>query len=205
MDAWPLNDIYGNLMEIAAYNGIQYGGPQDAESRPFFFWKEYLKGIGYSDSDIDALPSKVASGDYTLANVLEDAKKAVSMGLVEEGYGFYPRVSNGPDYAQFYQSFGGELMDSASGKLLLDKASMQEFYQFFADAVAAGVTIISVLIGDNGTMKSQMVKLLFGMVEHGTMLDTLEKKEMMISSEQFNSLLFQQEMTEAEQIPLRIL
>ena len=38
------------------------------------------------------------------------------MGLVEEGYGFYPRVSNGPDYAQFYQSFGGELMDSASGK-----------------------------------------------------------------------------------------
>ncbi len=140
MDAWPLNDIYDNLMEIAAYNGIQYGLPQDAESRPFFFWKEYLKGIGYSDSDIDALPSKVASGDYTLANVLEDAKKAVSMGLVEEGYGFYPRVSNGPDYAQFYQSFGGELMDSASGKLLLDKASMQEFYQFFADAVAAGVT-----------------------------------------------------------------
>ena len=84
---------------------------------------------------------------------------------------------------------------------------MQEFYQFFADAVAAGVTkkIISVLIGDNGTMKLQMVKLLFGMVEHGTMLDTLEKKEMMISSEQFNSLLFQLEMTEEEQIPLHIL
>ena len=93
MDAWPLNDIYSNLMEIAAYNGIQYGVPQDAESRPFFFWRECLKGIGYSDSDIDALPSKVASGEYTLANVLEDAKKAVSMGLVEEGYGFYPRVS----------------------------------------------------------------------------------------------------------------
>ena len=50
----------------------------------------------------------------------------------------YPRVSNGPDYAQFYQSFGGELMDSASGNIV-DKASMQEFYQFFADAVAAGV------------------------------------------------------------------
>ena len=54
-------------------------------------------------------------------------------------------------------------------------------------------------------MKLQMVKLLFGMVEHGTMLDILEKKEMMISSEQFNSLLFQLEMTEEEQIPLHIL
>ena len=54
-------------------------------------------------------------------------------------------------------------------------------------------------------MKLQMVKLPFGMVEHGTMLDTLEKKEMMISLEQFNSLLSQQEMIEEEQIPLRIL
>jgi len=82
----------------------------------------------------------VASGQYTLQNVLEDATRAVEMGLVEEGYGFYPRVSNGPDYAQFYQSFGGELIDPESGKLILDRAAMTETYQFFVDAVAAGVT-----------------------------------------------------------------
>jgi len=140
LDAWPLNDIYPNLMEIASYNGIQWGLPQDAESRPFFFWKDTMRGIGYSDAEIDALPEKVASGEYTLQNVLEDAKKAVEMGLVEEGYGFYPRVSNGPDYAQFYQSFGGTLQDPETGKLVLDKASMEAFYQFFADAVEAGVT-----------------------------------------------------------------
>ncbi len=140
LDAWPINNLYPNLLEIAAYDGVQWGLPQDAESRPFFFWKDTMRKIGYSDKDIDALPERVANGDYTLANVLEDAKKAVEAGAVEKGYGFYPRVSNGPDYAQFYQSFGGELQDLESGKLILDRQAMTETYQFFVDAVAAGVT-----------------------------------------------------------------
>ena len=109
LDAWPMNDIYDNLMEISSFNGMVYGLPQDSESRPFFFWKDYMRQIGYSDADIDALPAKVQSGEYTLQNVLEDAKKMQDAGLVEPGYGFYPRVSNGPDYWQFYQSFGGDI------------------------------------------------------------------------------------------------
>lgn len=98
-----------------------------------------MRGIGYSDADIDALPASIESGEYTLQNVLEDAKKMQDAGLVDAGYGFYPRVSNGPDYWQFYTSFGGRIEDD-SGKLLFDKASMQKFYQFFVDAVDAGVT-----------------------------------------------------------------
>ena len=140
LDAWPLSNVYPNLMDIAAFDGVQWGVPQDAESRPFFYWIETLEALGYSEDDIDALPERVANGEYTLANVLEDATRAVEMGLVEEGYGFYPRVSNGPDYAQFYQSFGGEMIDDETGRLLLDRAAMTEFYQFFVDAVAAGVT-----------------------------------------------------------------
>ena len=139
IDAWPINDIYPNLLAIASFNGELYGLPQDAESRPFFFWKDHLRGIGYSDADIDALPGRVASGDYTLQDVLADAKKIQDAGLVKPGYGFYPRVSNGPDYWQFYLSFGGQI-DDGNGKLVFDKASMTKFYQFFVDAVAAGVT-----------------------------------------------------------------
>ena len=138
LDAWPMNDIYNNLMEISSFNGMVYGLPQDSESRPFFFWKDYMRQIGYSDADIDALPAKVQSREYTLQNVLEDAKKMQDAGLVEPGYGFYPRVSNGPDYWQFYQSFGGDI--EKDGKLVFDKAAMEKFYQFFVDAVDAGVT-----------------------------------------------------------------
>ena len=140
MEAWPVNDIFPNLIKIASYEGVVYGLPQDAESRPFFAWIPHMKAIGYSDADIAALPERVASGDYTLYDVLEDAKKMQDKGVVQPGYGFYPRVSNGPDYWQFYQSFGGEMQDAASGKLIYDQGAMTRFYKFFADAVAAGVT-----------------------------------------------------------------
>ena len=140
LDAWPISDIYPNLMEIASVGGVQWAIPQDSESRPFFFWRAHMRAIGYTDAQIDALPDAVLKGEYTLKNVLEDAKKVVEAGLVEEGKGFFPRPSNGPDYAQFYQSFGGTLYDADTGQLVLDRAAMTAFYQFFVDAVAAGVT-----------------------------------------------------------------
>jgi len=139
LDSWPINDIYPNLLKIASFNGQQWGLPQDAESRPMFFWKNNLRGIGYSDAQIDALPAKVQSGEYTLQNVLKDAKAMQDAGLVAPGYGFYPRVSNGPDYWQFYTSFGGTI-ENDNGKLVFDKAAMTKFYQFFVDAVKLGVT-----------------------------------------------------------------
>jgi inositol-phosphate transport system substrate-binding protein len=140
LDSWPVNDIHDNLLRIASYGGVVYGLPQDAESRPFFFWRPHMKAIGYSDADLDALPAKIAAGTYTLANVLDDAKKMQDEGVVKPGYGFYPRPNNGPDYWQFYRSFGGEMDDPKSGKLVFDKAAMARFYQFFVDAVSAGVT-----------------------------------------------------------------
>ena len=140
LDAWPLNDIYDNLIEISSFDGIVYGIPQDAESRPFFAWIPHMRAIGYSDEEIAALPARVQSGDYTLYDVLDDAEAMQEAGLVEPGYGFYPRVSNGPDYWQFYQSFGGEMHDSETGQLVLDTEAMTRFYQFFADAVDRGVT-----------------------------------------------------------------
>lgn len=138
LDAWPINNIYKNLLDIASYGGVLYGLPQDAESRPMFFWKPYMKKIGYSDADLDALPKKILAGEYTLEDLLKDAKKMQDAGLVKPGYGFYPRPANGPDYWQFYTSFGGVMEEK--GKLVLDKAAMQRFYQFFADAVKMGVT-----------------------------------------------------------------
>ena len=139
-DSWPLNDLFENLVEISSFEGTIYGVPQDAESRPFFAWIPYLKKIGYSNSDIRAMPEKIRKGQYTLYDVLDDAKKIQDAGLVKPGYGWYPRVSKGGDYWQFYQSFGGKMMDSKSGKLLFDRNAMKKFYAFFAKAVEMGVT-----------------------------------------------------------------
>ena len=140
LDSWPLNNVYPNPDGDRLLWPGSMGHPAGFRVSAFFFWRETMAQLGYSSDQIDALPDMVASGDYTLANVLEDATRAVEMGLVEEGYGFYPRVSNGPDYAQFYQSFGGELVDPETGRLVLDTEAMTELYQFFVDAVDAGVT-----------------------------------------------------------------
>ncbi len=139
LDSWPINAIYPNLLKIASFGGQQWGLPQDAESRPMFFWRAHMRSIGYTKAQIDALPAKVQSGEYTLQNVLKDAKAMQDAGVVKPGYGFYPRVSNGPDYWQFYTSFGGTI-ENDNGKLVFDKAAMAKFYQFFVDAVKLGVT-----------------------------------------------------------------
>lgn len=139
IDSWPINNIFPNLLEIASFQGQLWGVPQDAESRPFFFWKDHMMAIGYTDADLDGMADAILAGDYTLENVLEDAKKMQDAGLVEEGRGFWPRPSKGGDYWQFYMSFGGE-MDDGEGRLLFDKTSMAAFFQFFVDAVELGVT-----------------------------------------------------------------
>lgn len=139
LEAWPLSQIYPNLLEVATFDGRLWGIPQDAEARPFFFSKPHLKAIGYTDGQIEALPAKVASGEYTLYTMLDDVKKMQDQGVVEKGKGFMPRPSNGTDYWQFYQSFGGEMTDKDSGKLLLDRQALTDMYQFFVDAVDKGV------------------------------------------------------------------
>jgi len=168
LDAWPLNQIYDNLLEITSYNGQVWGIPQDAESRPFFFWIPHLKAIGYSDEQIEELPAKVEAGEYTLYDVLEDAKKIQDKGLVEKGKGFSPRVSNGPDYWQFYQSFGGEMLDKESGKLIFDKQAMTDMFQFFADAVKMGVTSATHLGGDWGQWYNEVANGKAGTWHGGT-------------------------------------
>src|SRR5260221_4278192 len=46
-DAWPLSDLYPNLVDIAKLNGTIYGVPQDAESRPLVAWIPHLKKLGW--------------------------------------------------------------------------------------------------------------------------------------------------------------
>jgi inositol-phosphate transport system substrate-binding protein len=139
LDAWPLNQIYPNLMKVVTFDGRVWGIPQDAEARPFLFSRKGLKAIGYSDADIEALPGKVEKGDYTLYTMLDDVKKMQDKGVIEAGKGFLPRPLNGTDYWQFYLSFGGQMLDEKSGKIVVDRQALTGMYQFFVDAAAKSV------------------------------------------------------------------
>ena len=128
------NLVFDTLWDSSIYKGEIWGVPQDAEARPLYWNKILLKKLGWSDVEIEALPGKIEKGEFTLYDMLETAKQAVDKGVVKPGNGFWTRPSNGPDFTALYYAFGGETIDSATGKLVFDKTAGQKYYQFFYDA-----------------------------------------------------------------------
>ena len=129
------NLVFDTLWDCTEYKGKIWGVPQDAEARPLFWNKSLLKQLGWSNEEITALPVKIEKGEFTLYDMLETAKQAVDKGVVEPGNGFWTRPKNGSDFTSFYYAFGGETIDSATGKLVFDKTAGLKYYQFFYDAV----------------------------------------------------------------------
>lgn len=140
----PLDDMIGdhpefanvidNLWDSVKYKGKIWGIPQDAEARPIYWNKPLLRKLGWSDGKIEALPENIRKGEFTLYDMLDTAKEAVDRGIVGKGKGFWHRPRNGPDFTAFYYAFGGETIDSATGKMVFDREAFKKYYQFFWDA-----------------------------------------------------------------------
>ena len=128
------DNIIPALWKSTEYQGKRWSIPQDTEARPMFWSKVALKKLGWSDADINGLPDKVKSGQFTLQDLLETAKQMQDKGVVEKGNGFWTRWGQGNDWYEFYYSFGGELQDPATGKLIMSKDAWTKYYQFFYDA-----------------------------------------------------------------------
>ena len=128
------NNVIDGLWPSVTFKGKRWAVPQDAEARPLYWSKPLLRELGLSDAQIDGLADAIKSGAYTLDDMLAAAKLAVDKGIVREGFGFWHRPRNGPDFWAFYYGFGGETIDSASGKLVYDKAAGLQHFQFFEDA-----------------------------------------------------------------------
>jgi len=136
IEEFPIfNLVFDNLWVCTMYKGKIWGVPQDAEARPLYWNKLLLKQVGWSNEEIAALPGKIEKGEFTLYDMLETAKQAVDKGVVKPGNGFWTRPSNGPDFTAFYYAFGGKTIDSATGKMVLDKTAGLKYYKFFYDAV----------------------------------------------------------------------
>jgi inositol-phosphate transport system substrate-binding protein len=128
------NFVFDTLWDCTRYKGKIWGVPQDAEARPLYWNKSLLKKLGWSNEEIAALPGKIEKGEFTLYDMLETAKQAVDKGVVKPGNGFWTRPNIGGDFTAFYYAFGGETIDSATGKLVFDKTAGLKYYKFFYDA-----------------------------------------------------------------------
>jgi inositol-phosphate transport system substrate-binding protein len=132
-------DVISTLWESQKWDGKIWGVPQDAEARPIFYSKLLLRDLGWTEEEIDSLPDRVASGEFTFDDMIATAKQAIDEGVVAEGYGFWHRGSNGFDWLMPYYAMGGEILGE-DGKLIWDSEAALRVYEAVASWVESGVT-----------------------------------------------------------------
>lgn len=130
-------DMVPSLWDSVTFNDHIWGVPQDAEARPIFFSKPLLSDLGWSDEEIESLPARIESGEFTFADMIDVATEAVDTGVVEEGHGFWHRPTNGTDFLYFYYGMGGEILDD-TGHLVFDTAAALRVYEALEDARNSG-------------------------------------------------------------------
>lgn len=124
-----VEDIYPNLWDAAKWKSNIFGVPQDTEARTLYFRKDILRKLGWSEEDIAALPGKIEKGEFTLDDMTNLAREAVSRGLAKAG--IYHRPNNGAFFPAMVYNFGGKLFDEDSNKLVFDRKAIKDTLNYF--------------------------------------------------------------------------
>lgn len=142
------DDVIDSLWSSVQLNGRIYGVPQDAEARPVYFRKDLLAELGWTQAEIDSLPARITSGEYTWEDMFDTAEEAVNAGVVDPGNGWWHRPKIGPDFLYYYYAAGGGDILDASGALIYDTAAALKVYEIVGDAVARDILVSTRLDGD---------------------------------------------------------
>jgi inositol-phosphate transport system substrate-binding protein len=135
LSKYPMEDVIEVLWDAMKLQDVTYAVPQDTEARPMYYRKDLLAELGWSQEDIDSLPERVIDGEWTMEDLVTTAQEAIEKGVVEEGHGWYHRPTRGNDFYMFYFLYGGRMQDEASGKLVISKDALQQYFQLHYDAV----------------------------------------------------------------------
>ncbi len=142
------DDVIESLWESTELNGSRWGVPQDAEARPMYYRKDLLLQLGWTQAEVDSLPARLASGEYTWENMLDTAEEAVVAGVVNKGNGWWHRPKNGPDFLYYYYAAGGDLLVPGQAALVFDKSAALTVYELVGDAVDRDILSSTRLDGD---------------------------------------------------------
>lgn len=107
-----------------------YGMPFDMPLRVIYYNKSSLKGLGWSEEDIAALPQKIAAGEFSFEDFIALAKEVQETG--NSKYGLAHRPGAGSDFLDVLNVLGGEYYDE-NGKLVFDEQGLKRFFEFTYD------------------------------------------------------------------------
>ena len=109
-----------------------------------------LLELGWTQDEVDSLPARLASGEFTWEDMFDTAQEAVDEGVVDPGFGWWPRPKEGAMFLAWYYGAGGEISDP-SGALIYDKAAALTVYELVGDAVERDILLDTRLDGDWGS------------------------------------------------------
>lgn len=124
------DDFVEGIFTPTMVDGKAYAMPFDLPLRVIYYSNKDLADIGWTQEEIDALPKKIASGQYTLEQFT-----ALCHEVVEKGgatYGLVHRPGAGNDFFDILNALGGEYYDE-NGNLVFDEAAILRFLQFTYD------------------------------------------------------------------------
>lgn len=111
-------------------DGKAYAMPFDLPVRVIYYNKSALKEIGWTDEQIEALPTQMANGEFTWEQFLDLCKEVQDKGAAT--WGLTHRPGAGSDFLDVFQTLGGEYYND-EGKLVFDSEGLQRFFQEIYD------------------------------------------------------------------------
>ena len=91
--------------------------PINLEPELLFYNKLILKELGWSEEEIQSFPDRIAQSQFLFEDMVQTANEAVKFGLVESGYGYWPRLGRYRVADTNYLAFGG-IPDHLQGDIL---------------------------------------------------------------------------------------
>lgn len=112
-------------------DGVTYAMPFDLPVRVIYYNKQVLVNYGWTQEEAEALPSKVAAGEFTWEDFVQLCADVKNAGACTWGLAHRPGAGN--DFLDVMQTLGGRYYDENS-KLVFDEAGVLRFFQFIYDA-----------------------------------------------------------------------
>lgn len=112
-------------------NGVPYAMPFDLPVRVIYYNKQVLVNYGWTMEEAEALPAKVAAGEFTWEDFVQLCADVKNAGACT--WGLAHRPGSGNDFLDVMQTLGGRYYDE-NGTLVFDEEGVKRFFQFIYDA-----------------------------------------------------------------------
>lgn len=128
LETYPeFQNIPKSLWNEVTWDGNVWGFPVAIQHvDALFFNKRMLSELGWSSGEIEGLPEQIASGDFTLNDLLETATLATELGVVEPGFSLGGYSSG---FLPLHLFFDNMVVEEKSTQIVY-RQSLEQFFRF---------------------------------------------------------------------------